>query len=338
MDVKRDIIVIGASSGGLEALFTLAPQLPENLAAAIFVVVHLPPRPPSMLHQLLQPKSRWPVLPAVDGAMVRHGIITVAVNDHHLMFENGRIRLTRGPRESRARPAIDVTLRSAAEEYGARAIGIVLTGNLDDGTAGLWTLKDRRGVTIAQAPEEAEFPSMPQSAIAHASVDHVATLAELPGLLERLCGEKVPDRHDVNGHEVLNIENRIAAGENPLSAGILSIGSPSVNTCPHCHGTLMEVNDTGPLRFRCHTGHAFSPESLLQDLDQTIDDGLYTVLRSIHERQLLLDQLIQAAKASGDDRTAQEYARQSEDARLRADEIRALVMAAPAQGAAASGA
>ncbi len=330
MAANRDIIVIGASSGGLEALMKLVPRIPDDLGAAIFVVIHLPPRPPSLLHQLLQTKSRWPVFPAIEGATVRPGIITVAVNDHHLMFAHGRIRLGRGPRESRARPAIDVTLRSAAEEYGPRTIGVVLTGNLDDGTAGLWAVKDRGGVAIAQSPEEADFPSMPQSAIAHAAVDHVVTIQDLPQLLERLTRAELAPASHASGGEVMSIENRIASGENPLAAGILGIGAPSVNTCPHCSGVLMEVNDAGPLRFRCHTGHAFSPESLLADLDRTIDDGLYSVLRSIHERQMLLDQLIVAARASGDDRTAQEYARQSEDARMRADEIRSLVLAAPA--------
>jgi two-component system chemotaxis response regulator CheB len=314
----------------------LVPRLPQHLAAAIFIVMHLPASPPSVLHLLLQAKSRWPVLPAVDGATVRQGLITVAVNDHHLLFAQGRVRLARGPRENRARPAIDATLRSAALEFGPRTIGVVLTGNLDDGTAGLWAVKDRGGVAISQSPEEAEYPSMPRNAIAHAPVDHVVSIAELPELLGRLAQETVVPQVVSSGRETLAIEDRIAAGENALNAGILSIGSPSVNTCPHCHGTLMELNDAGPLRFRCHTGHAFSPESLLVDLDNTIDEGLWSVLRSIEERQMLLDQLIQAAKAGGDDRTAQEYARQSEDARMRADEIRALVMSAPAQGRVAS--
>jgi two-component system chemotaxis response regulator CheB len=326
MNATRDIVVIGASSGALEALNRLIPLLPADLPAEIFIVVHLPPTPPSILHQLLQPRSRWPVLPAIHGAAVRHGLITVAVNDHHLLFEKSAIRLARGPRENRARPSIDACLRSAALEFGPRVIGVVLTGNLDDGTAGLWAAKDRGGVTIAQSPEEAAFPSMPRNALTHAPVDHTVRLAELPELLSRLTREQVAPAVPVSGTQALAIENRIAAGENAMEAGILGLGPASANTCPHCHGSLLEVNDSGPLRFRCHTGHAFSPESLLVDLDRTIDDGLWNVLRALDERQILLEQLIQSAKVVGDQETAQEYARQSEDARLRGNEIRALVM------------
>jgi two-component system chemotaxis response regulator CheB len=323
---SRDIVIIGASSGGLEALTRLIPLLPEDLPAAVFIVMHLPPSPPSILHQILQPRSRWPVLPAVHGASVRHGVITVAVNDHHLLFHGNTLRLARGPRENRARPSVDACLRSAAMEFGSRVIGVVLTGNLDDGTAGLWAVKDRGGVTITQSPDEAAFPSMPRNALTHAPVDHVVTITELPDLLSKLTREQVVPAGLTARGQTLVIENRIAAGENAMVAGVLTLGGPSANTCPHCHGTLMEVNDSGPLRFRCHTGHAFSPESLLLDLDRTIDDALWNVLRAIDERQMLLDQLIQSAKVVGDQATAQEYARQSEDARMRGDEIRGLVM------------
>jgi two-component system chemotaxis response regulator CheB len=328
MRMKRDVIVIGASSGGLEALNRVLGVLPIDLPAAVFIVMHVPANPPSILHAVLQRKSRLPVFPAVDGAQVRRGVITVAVSDQHLMFANGHLRLTRGPRENRSRPAIDATMRSAAVAFGPRCIGVVLTGNLDDGTAGLWAIKDRGGIAIAQSPEEAEYPSMPRNAVQHLAVDHVVGLAELPSLLQELVDEDVEVEVRDRGQDAVSIENRIAAGENALKAGVLSLGVPSMNTCPHCHGTLSEVRDAGPLRFRCHTGHVFTPSSLLVDLDRTIDETLWSVLRSIEERQLLLEQLIDSAKLRGENREAQEYARQVEDARMRADEIRALVMTA----------
>ena len=333
----RDIVVIGASSGGLETLMRLLPSIPADLPAAIFIVTHLPVTPSSVLHELLQPKSIWPVLPAVNGVKVRHGVTTVAVNDHHLLFKGETMRLSRGPRENRSRPAIDATMRSAAVEFGPRVIGVVLTGNLDDGTAGLWAVKDRGGVSISQSPDDARYPSMPRNAVTHAPIDHVVRVDDLGALLGKLTREEVGTTRGPFAVDTMAIEDRIAAGENAIAAGVLGIGSPSLNTCPHCHGALMEVNEAGPLRFRCHTGHAFSPENLLVDIDRTIDDGLWSVLRSIDERQILLDQLIQAAKVSGDEQTAQEYARQSEDARMRGDEIRALVMtSSPAEGVAAS--
>ncbi len=326
MRVTRDIIVIGASSGGLEAITRLLESLPIDFPAAVFIVLHIPANPPSILHSVLQRKSRLPVFPAVEGAQVRHGVVTVAVSDHHLMFADGHIRLTRGPRENRSRPAADATMRSAAVAFGPRCIGVVLTGNLDDGTAGLWAIKDRGGVAIAQSPEEAEYPSMPRNAVQHLEVDHVVGLAELSGLLQGLVVEDVDVEVRDRGQDAVSIENQIAGGENALKAGVLSLGVPSINTCPHCHGTLSEVRDAGPLRFRCHTGHVFTPSSLLVDLDRTIDETLWSALRSIDERQLLLEQLIESAKLRGDNREAQEYARQAEDARMRGDEIRALVM------------
>ncbi len=326
MRVKRDIVVIGASSGGLEAITRLLEALPVGFPAAVFIVLHIPANPPSILHSVLQRKSRLPVFPAVEGARVRHGVITVAVSDHHLMFADGHLRLTRGPRENRSRPAVDATMRSAAIAFGPRCIGVVLTGNLDDGTAGLWAIKDRGGVAIAQSPGEAEYPSMPRNAVQHLEVDHVVHLAGLSTLLQELVIEDVEVEARDRGQDAVSIENRIAGGENAMKAGVLSLGVPSMNTCPHCHGTLSEVRDAGPLRFRCHTGHVFTPSSLLVDLDRTIDETLWSVLRSIEERQMLLEQLIESAKLRGDNREAQEYARQVEDARMRGDEIRALVM------------
>jgi two-component system, chemotaxis family, protein-glutamate methylesterase/glutaminase len=326
MRMRRDIIVIGASSGGLDALGSVLELLPIELPAAVFIVMHVPANPPSILHAVLQRKSRLPVFPAVDGAQVRHGVVTVAVSDHHLMFADGHLRLTRGPRENRSRPAVDATMRSAAVAFGPRCIGVVLTGNLDDGTAGLWAIKDRGGIAVVQSPEEAEYPSMPRNAIQQLAVDHVVPLVDLAGLLRELVTEDVELDVRERGHDAVSIENRIAAGEHALKVGVLSLGTPSINTCPHCHGTLTEVRDAGPLRFRCHTGHVFTPSSLLVDLDHTIDETLWSALRSIEERQLLLEQLIESAKLRGDNGDAQEYARQVEDARMRAAEIRALVM------------
>ena len=171
---------------------------------------------------------------------------------------------------------------------------------------------------------------MPRSAIQHVNVDHVTNLEDLGALLAELVVQEVHSDQPARIRDAVAIEDRIANGENALQAGVLSLGTPSINTCPHCHGTLTEVRDAGPLRFRCHTGHVFTPANLLIDLDRTIDESLYGVLRSIDERQLLLEQLIESAKVGGLEEEAQEYARQAEDARARADEIRALVTAPPA--------
>ena len=326
---RRDIVLIGASAGGVDALSKLLAALPTDLPAAVYIIMHVPANPPSILHTILQSRTRWPVLPAIDGATIRQGVVTVAVSDHHLLFSDGHVRLTRGPRENRSRPSIDATFRSGAIHFGPRCIGVVLTGSLDDGTAGLWAIKDRGGIGVVQSPDDAEYPSMPISALSHVQVDHTATLQELPALLARVTREFFVEPHKSQAAGAIAVEDRIAAGDNALEAGVMGLGTPSTSTCPHCHGVLMEVSGAGPLRFRCHTGHVFSPASLLVDLDASIDESLWGVLRAIDERQLLLEQLIESAKAAGHEFAAQEYARQAEDAKMRADEIRGLVMAPP---------
>ncbi len=325
----RDIVMIGTSAGGLDALTKVLPALLADMHAAVFVVMHVPANPPSILHTILQTRTRWPVLPAVEGASVRHGIITVAVSDHHLLFRDNRVRLARGPRENRSRPSIDATFRSGAVHFGARCIGVVLTGSLDDGTAGLWAIKDRGGVAVVQSPDDAEYPSMPVSALSHVQVDHTATLMELPDVLAELVRQPAVQPQKSAAAGALAVEDRIAAGDNALEAGVMGLGTPSSSTCPHCHGVLMEVSGVGPLRFRCHTGHVFSPASLLVDLDASIDESLWSVMRAIEERQMLLEQLIESARVAGNELAAQEYARQAEDAKMRADEIRGLVMTLP---------
>jgi hypothetical protein len=179
------IIVVGASAGGVSALTILVRGLPPNLNAAVYVVLHVPPHSPSHLSEFLGRCTRLPVSAACDGGPLRAGTIVVARADHHLMIERDRIRVTRGPIESRARPSIDVLFRSAAAAHGRRVIGVVLTGMLDDGTAGLWAVKDRGGVALVQDPASAEFPAMPQSAIANVEIDRVVALDGLAHELVR---------------------------------------------------------------------------------------------------------------------------------------------------------
>ncbi|MFL6599701.1 MAG: chemotaxis protein CheB [Steroidobacteraceae bacterium] len=323
---KRDIVLIGASAGGLSALSKLLPRLPPDLAAAVFVTVHLSPHTPTQLPDILRRVASLTVVAASDGAPIRSGSVTVAVADHHLLLEPDCVRLTRGPRESRARPSIDAMFRSAALHFGPRCIGVVLTGMLDDGTAGLWAVKDRGGIAVVQSPQEAEYPSMPSSAIQHVEVDHIVKLADIPALLASLTQQAVDPAAGRQARRSLSIESSIAAGENPLAAGITSLGVLSPNTCPHCHGAMFQIKEGSFTRYRCHTGHAFAPKSLMADLDITIDEGLWSVLRAIDERLFLLRELQSDANARGDTHAAQEYARQAEDAQLRANDIRRLLL------------
>jgi two-component system chemotaxis response regulator CheB len=244
--------------------------------------------------------------------------------DRHLVIERERIRLTRGPKENRFRPAVDPLFRSAAYAYGARVIGVVLTGNLDDGTAGLWAIKDRGGIAIVQDPEQASFPSMPHSAMTHVEIDYCLPLAEIAPTLARLSTQPATGGADV--FEPIEIETRIALGDNALEAGVLKLGKLSPFTCPECHGTLLEIMQGGISRFRCHTGHAYSLNSLMDELNGSVEMSLWNTLRGMDEMQLLLEHMAAHAKEEHNTTAAAEIERRLDDTRRRAALIRQALM------------
>ncbi|MHB8597769.1 MAG: chemotaxis protein CheB [Ktedonobacteraceae bacterium] len=186
---EHDIIVIGASAGGVEALITLTATLPPNLQAAVFIVLHIPAQSPSMLPDILNRAGSLKVVSATDNAKIEYGHIYVAPPDFHLLVESEHIRVVSGPRENRHRPAIDPLFRSAASAYGSRVMGVILTGSLDDGTAGLQAIKRCGGLAIVQDPQDALFPSMPLSALANVQVDYTLPLAQIGPLLGNLSHE-----------------------------------------------------------------------------------------------------------------------------------------------------
>jgi two-component system chemotaxis response regulator CheB len=188
---KHDMIAFGASAGGVEALITVLRTLPKDLPAALFVVLHIPAQSPSLLPDILNRVCPLTVLHPEDGAKIVYGHVYVAPPDHHLLVEQGHICVTRGPRENRHRPAIDPLFRSLAYAYGPRVTGVVLTGALDDGTSGLLAIKQCDGIAVVQDPGEALYPSMPQSAIDHVTVDYCLSLAEIGPLLTRLAHDPV---------------------------------------------------------------------------------------------------------------------------------------------------
>jgi len=185
--------VIGASAGGVEALKSLVTRLPADLPAAICVVIHLPPQGPNLLASILSGLGPLPVDDAVHGAIIQAAHIYVAVPDRHLLIDGNSLRLSRGPKENRFRPAVDALFRSAAYSHGNRVFGVVLTGQLDDGTAGLWAIKDRGGIAIVQSPEEALGTSMPNSALRYVEVDYTLRVAEMPAVIDALTREHVPE-------------------------------------------------------------------------------------------------------------------------------------------------
>lgn len=286
------IIVIGASSGGFAVLRQLAAELPAGLAAAVFIVWHLPPDGHGVLPQALNRASTLPAAHAADGEPIAPGRIYVAPPDRHLLVERGRVRVTRGPKENGFRPAVDPLFRSAAFAYGPLVVGVVLSGALDDGAAGLRAIKRRGGTAVVQDPLDAEVPAMPHNAMRAAAVDYVVSATDLAALLVRLSHEPAPAAPEgAMDDEKTSIEIRIAADDNALEAGVLKLGVPSSYACPECHGVLLELADGDMRRFRCHTGHAFSADSLLAAITANAEDQLWSAIRSLEESMLLLNHM-----------------------------------------------
>jgi two-component system chemotaxis response regulator CheB len=295
------IVTLGASAGGVESLRAVFQSLAAGLDAAFLVVLHIPAHSPSQLDRVLAAVTAMTVCAPGDGELVRAGHVYVASADLHMMIEDGRIRQSRGPKECRARPSIDVLFRSAAVSHGPAVIGVVLSGMLDDGTAGLWAIKDRGGHALVQDPAQAMHASMPNSAMKHVEVDATGTCAELARRIGEIASGKPPISEGGPAARMAT-ENRIASEGNALQLGVMDMGKVSQYTCPDCHGVLVQIEEGSIVRFRCHTGHAFSLQALLAEVSASIDTGLWDTIRAIEERVLLLRQIgnAQAATAADD--------------------------------------
>lgn len=287
---KRNIIVIGASAGGFEALKRIVSDLPATLDAAIFVVWHISPESSNVLPMTMNRLGTLPASNAVDKEPIRFNRIYIAPPDRHLVLTHDLIRVTHGPKENRFRPAIDPLFRSAALAFGPRVIGVILSGALDDGTAGLWMVKDCGGITVVQDPIDAEVPSMPKSAIRHVQIDHRVPAGDMGGLLAALAEQDAPETGTISNQNRTEKEVDIAIMDE-TSPDIEMLGGLTPFTCPECHGVLSALREGGQIRYRCHTGHAFSANSLLEALSDKIEDNLWNAVRSIKECILLLNHI-----------------------------------------------
>lgn len=322
----RDLIVIGGSAGSLDALQTILRCLPPGFPAAVCITRHITPHAVNVLPKILARSTVLPTTGAVDGEELRPGHIYVAPPDHHLLVVPGHVGVTRSPTENRFRPAIDPLFRSAAVAYGPRVVGIILSGALDDGTAGLWAVKQRGGIAIAQDPQEAQHPSMPQSALMYVPVDHCLPASAIAPLLIRLTQEVVEDKGAIPMSDELNIETRIAMEDNALESGLMGVGHLTPFTCPECHGTLLQLKAGRFLRFRCHVGHAYSARSLLADLTDSLDDALWGTLRALDESVMLMQHIAEHLRAEQDPKTADLFVHRAQEARQRSDVVRQMVM------------
>ncbi len=296
----KDIIVIGSSAGGIDALKRLCGQLPASLKASIFIAQHISPASRSVLPEILTRAGPLPARSPGDGEPILPGHIYVAAPDHHMLVRCGKILMRRGPHENRSRPSANVLFRSAALAYGGRVVGVVLTGLLDDGTEGLIAIKAAGGTSVIQDPEDAEWPSMPRNALLRDHVDHAVPLNRLGALLVRLSEEQagpgipLPDDFET--------EDRIAAQEfavATLEPGLATPGANSAYSCPDCGGVLNQIQTEEETRFRCQVGHAFTPLGLTEAQNDGIERALGVAVRTHKERIRLFDQMGQRASSRG---------------------------------------
>ncbi|MBP2297030.1 chemotaxis protein CheB [Azospirillum rugosum] len=288
---------MGASAGGIEALEELVAHLPADLPAAVCVVIHIGSRP-SLAPRILAKAGPLPAAHAVDGEAPRPGRIYVAPPDHHLLVEPDRLRLSRGPRENSTRPAIDPLFRSAAQAYGPRVIGVILSGALNDGTAGFSAIKRLGGTTLVQDPADAMFPGMPQSALSNTAVDHCAPASALGPLLGRLV--RAADGSQNPTGDTDNDEEAAMEGQYDLKP-------PAALTCPECGGALRETSvDSMPV-YTCHIGHRYGPENMDEAQVREIERAFEIALRMLNERAALSQRLAETARQKGRALSAQRW-------------------------------
>ncbi len=260
----QNIFVVGASAGGVEALQQLVSQLPAGFPGSLFVVLHIPPRSTSFLPELLTRAGKLPAVHPANGVRIEPGHIYVAPPDYHLIVERNHVHLSMGPKEQHHRPCVNVLFRSAALAYKERVAAIVLTGELDDGTAGLWEVKRHGGLAIVQNPEEAAFPSMPLSALREVEANHIVRLADMGSLLVQLASEEKIEQQ---------IEVEFASMEPQLTD----------LTCPDCRGTIWVTQKGKGKEFRCRVGHKFSLKSMLSEQFASQEKLLYGAIVSLQE-------------------------------------------------------
>lgn len=281
----RDIIVIGTSAGGLEALRRLTADLPGDLPASIFVVQHCSPGP-SRLAKILSRSGPLRTISPVNHEAIQNGLIYVAPPDRHMLIQDGHVCTSQGPKENRSRPAIDVLFRSAARSYGARVIGVVLSGNLDDGTAGLLAVKEQGGIAVVQNPDEAAYPSMLQSALKHVKIDYCLPISEMAAKLVQLTKDRVAGQ--AKPPFSLEVEYRISLGDTVAIEQLMALGTFSPFICPECQSVMWELRDNGFIRFRCRMGHAHTIQGQLAAQQENIENLLSSLDRARREQTELM--------------------------------------------------
>lgn len=319
--VGHDIIVIGASAGGLPVLSDLVAQLPGNLNAAIFIVQHISKDASGLyLVQSLGKVSSLQCKIATEGDIIKPGVIYIAPSDQHLLFRHGNIHLSGGARENRYRPSIDVLFRSAAVTYSSRVIGVILTGMLDDGTSGLSAIHQCGGMTIVQDPDDAAYPVMSINALLNVPIDYRISIAEMGVLLQKLVG--LPANEDFEIPETLRLEARLAEQAIDNIEVLGRIGATSVYSCPDCGGSLWQVQEGNLTHYRCHTGHVYSENSLVKAQDEALENTLWVALRILEERKNMLTMMADRDRSKGFTRAAALSLEKAEEIKVHINRLR----------------
>ncbi|OXM61188.1 chemotaxis protein CheB [Amycolatopsis vastitatis] len=324
MTFQRDVVVIGASAGGVEALRGVVRRLPADFPAAVLVVLHLAPAAPTALPQILGRAGLLRAVPATDGASLTPGVIHVAPPDHHVLLDGDTLALTRGPTENGHRPAVNVTFRSAALAAGPRVIGVVLSGTLHDGAGGLCTVVERGGLAVVQDPADALYPGMPESALARVPTGHVYPAEVLGKVIDQLVRQRVEPVPLPPPSPALLLEDRIARDGVQRSPSAKAAPA-SGYTCPDCHGPLLESGDE-PGHYRCRVGHAWTAEALLAARGTEFERALWTALRSLEEKGEIAGRMKRDAEARGHAHIVRRYADTARECVTAAETLRRFLL------------
>lgn len=322
----RDIVVVGASAGGVEPLTELVSALPADFPASLFVVLHFPSAGVSFLPDILSRKGRLPAAHPENGGKIQPGRIYVAPPNRHMLLRDRTVQLMAGPRENGFRPAVDPLFRSAARNFGPRVIGIVLSGLLKDGSLGLRAVKAAGGIAMVQDPEEAVFADMPLNAMGQVEVDHVLPVQEIAVLLKQLAGQRVEIRGGTPMAQDDQAETRLVHDRiERFEAGAGSAEATGL-TCPECGGAIWELPEGSLLNYRCHVGHTFSVESLLAEQSHALENALWSAVRALEERATLLRRMALRFQQAGSRYSGEKFAEQSQEAEQNADTIRQVLV------------
>lgn len=319
----RDIVVIGCSAGGVEALPRILQQLPVDLAASVFIVQHMAPTNSPYLVRILARASKLPVTWAEQGGRVERGQVLVAPPDAHMLVHDAHVQLTRGARENHARPSIDKLFRSAAVSYGSRVIGVLLTGMLDDGVAGLRAIREAGGLVIVQDPLDAAYPELPARAVGAVPPDRTLPLDAIGLAIASAVGEQVTA---LAAPRDLALEASIdrEGATSPDKLGTL--GAQTALACPECHGPLWELGGENLRRYRCYLGHVVTAGELLSATTVEVEAALWSAVRALNDRANTLETLATDSRKIGNGQCAEGYASRAREARKQADIARRFMI------------